>query len=98
MGLKKKDTGLHEDLDKIFDENKSDRPSILSGAASGNGGKIGGRRKKARLTTEERRYMHPVQTYLNDEEWKRLKVKLVTEGLVQEEFLYQAVLKAIDGK
>lgn len=103
MGLKKKDTGLHDDLEQIFDESRSDRPSILGGArgaasskSADQGEKPEPRRKRARLTAEERRNLHPVQTYLNDDEWAKLKIKLVTQKMMQEEFLYQAVIKAIN--
>ena len=103
MGLRKKDTGLHDSLEQIFDESRSDRPSILGNSkkeVAGKGAAVGGseepKKRKARLTPEERRSLHPVQTYLNDEEWTKLKIKLVTKKLMQEEFLYKAVLRAIN--
>lgn len=102
MGLRKKDTGLHDDLERVFDESRSDRPSILGeakrAASSKNAAesKAEPKKKRARLTAEERRNLHLVQTYLNDEEWTKLKIKLVTKKVMQEEFLYQAVLKAIN--
>lgn len=104
MGLKKKDTGLHDSLEQIFDESRSDRPSILGNAkdaasdGANNGGKTEPKKKRARLTSEERRSMHPVQTYLNDEEYAKLRIKIVTEKVMQEEFLYRAVMKAINGE
>lgn len=104
MGVKKRNTGLGDGLEKIFEENTSDRPSLKesariekSAAAASSVAPIKERKKKARLTAEERRNMHPVQTFLNEEEWAQLKMKLITEKVMQEEFIYQAVMKAIKG-
>lgn len=112
MGVKRKNTGLGEDLDKIFGEATSDRPTIkeqmeseaqassfsASVAATAAGNERKERKKKARLTAEERRNMHPVQTFLNEDEWTELKIKLAKEKILQEQFIYEAVMKAIRGE
>lgn len=106
MGVKRKNTGLGEDLDKIFGEATSDRPTMReqmqseaqASSASSSVAAVGKeRKKKARLTAEERRNMHPVQTFLNEDEWTELKIKLAKEKILQEQFIYEAVMKAIRG-
>lgn len=114
MGVKRKNTGFGEGLEKIFEDNTSDRASIkeqaqleaaaasLSGASSAALSSVAApatkeRKKKARLTAEERRNMHPVQTFLNEDEWTELKIKLAKEKILQEQFIYDAVMKAIRG-
>lgn len=98
MAVKKRDTHLNEDIEKVFDEGKSDRPAILGGAKADSAKKekeTPSRKKKAFWTPEQRKTLHPVQTYLTDEDYCALKVMAVTKKVSQEELLYRMISQAL---